>query len=460
MNVGGFLKNAFTNDLSSKNLIAELSHEYAEICASKRNQENRDLWRRHNNFEKTPIPILCDWHTGSECHPLAGECISKDPSLWYLEFVLRNKIRHATVGDDHVFEPWLTIPAMYSETPIKYNQTQGRNWMSEGGLWGDISLMVQQRVGDYRRGRIPKSEVMKTFSNYYESDSIKVEPSIYTMEDVKKLTFAHHKVNRPASRIAKDYVEYVTGGFLDINIDTRPMYTFPWFGSDISTAMTKMVGLENMMYMMYDSPEILHAIASFMQKAIITVYDEAEAAGDWYPGDEIYTNVGMPYGAGVAEPSLDKGYKMKDLWFFTHAQEFTLTSKDMHDEFMYQYQIPIMEKFGACSYGCCENLTNKIDMLKQCSTLKKISITPSADVKKCAEQIGMDYLFAWKPNPTYICVDFNEEATRKYLRKGIEDSQGCQVDIMLKDMTTIQNDMTRPKRWTDIAREETLRIYK
>jgi len=156
----------------------------------------------------------------------------------------------------------------------------------------------------------------------------------------------------------------------------------------------------------------------------------------------------------VAEPAMKKGYKMKDLWYFTHAQEFTLVSPQMHDEFVFQYQLPIMEKFGACSYGCCEDLTRKINMLRQCKTLKKISVTPSANVRKCAEQIGRDYLFSWKPIPAYICADFDVEATRRYIRQGLEDSRGCQVDVMCKDITTLQGDMTRPQRWTELVREE------
>ncbi len=458
MDLGGFVKNAMSGDLSTKNLISELAHEYAEICASKRNCDNRDLWRRHNNFEKTPIPILCDWHSASEAHPLAEKCVSNNSSLWYIEFVLRNKIAHAKVGDDQVFEPWITIPAMYSETPVRYNQQYGRNWMAEGGLWGDKSIIIEQHVGVNLGRKAPKSEVVKIFSNYYETNSVKVEPTIYNLDDAKELTYCHHKINRAASKIAKDYIDYVVGGHIGVNIDTRPMYAFPWFGSDISTAMSKMVGLENMMYMMYDQPEVLHYIASFMQKAIIEVFDEAEKAGDWYTGDEFYTNVGMPYGAGVLEPSLEKGKKMKDLWFFTHGQEFTLISPEMHNEFLFQYQLPIMEKFGACSYGCCEDLSTKIDMLKQCKNLKKISVTPSANVKKCAEQIERDYLFSWKPKPAYICANFDEEATRKYLRQGLEDSRDCHVDIMMKDITTLQGDMTRPKRWTDICREECDRL--
>ncbi|GAI58840.1 unnamed protein product [marine sediment metagenome] len=51
------------------------------------------------------------------------------------------------------------------------------------------------------------------------------------------------------------------------------------------------------------------------------------------------------------------------------------------------------DKFGLVAYGCCEDLTYKVDMLRQIPNLRRIAVPPFADAAKCAEQIGRDYVF-------------------------------------------------------------------
>jgi hypothetical protein len=79
-------------------------------------------------------------------------------------------------------------------------------------------------------------------------------------------------------------------------------------------------------------------------------------------------------------------------------------------------------------------------------------VPPICNVRACAEQIGSDYVLAWKPNPAMICCGFDEDAIRTTIRAGLEASRGCVVDIMLKDITTVQNHPERLKGWTDIVR--------
>jgi len=418
-----------------KNVLRRLAVEYAEICANKNNEDKRELWRKHHQLEKTRIPILCSWHAISLITPFADSCICKQSMLRFIENTLRNRIYHATINDDFVFEPWITIPAIFKEHPVEINPLQYRDWFREGGLWGDKSCL--------------KKNEPDTFTG-----SFKIEPIVKDVDDINQLSWVHHQVDYKKTAEIREIVQEAVGDTIGINMDTRPLYNFAWSGSDISTALAMFLGMNNLMLYVYEKPELVHALAKFMQEAILTTFDEAEKAGDWYPSEDTVTNVGMPYCKGMPDPTMKKGFKMKDLWYFTHAQEFTLMSPAMHEEFVLQYQIPIIEKFGLSSYGCCEDLSRKIDMLRQIKNLRKISVTPSADVAKCAEQIGTDYVLSWKPNPTYICNDFDEDKTRKYIRKGLKEAEGCIVDIMLKDVSTLQGDMSRLKKWTDIVREE------
>ena len=83
----------------------------------------------------------------------------------------------------------------------------------------------------------------------------------------------------------------------------------------------------------------------------------------------------------------------------------------LFDEFMLQYQLPIMAEYGLVAYGCCEDLTRKIDVLRQIRNLRRIAVTPVADVRRCAEQIGTDYVISWRPNPTdMVCAGWDDGA--------------------------------------------------
>jgi len=164
--------------------------------------------------------------------------------------------------------------------------------------------------------------------------------------------------------------------------------------------------------------------------------------------------MGMPYCQDLPEPRPNAhGAKMKQLWFFTCAQPFTSVSPQMFYEFMLQYQMPIMERFGLVSYACCENVTDKIAMLRRIPNLRRIGVTPISNVARCAEQIGRDYVFSWRPNPAMICTGFDPDHIRNTIREGLEASRGCNVDIMLKDVTTVQGHPERLRGWTQIARE-------
>ena len=125
----------------------------------------------------------------------------------------------------------------------------------------------------------------------------------------------------------------------------------------------------------------------------------------------------------------------------------------MHDEFLLQYQKPIIEKWGLSAYGCCEDLTEKIDMLRQIRNLRIIAVAPRANVKRCAEQIGRDYVMSWRPNPAdVICRGFDEAFIRRTIRENLAAARGCHVHINLKDVYTLEGDTTRLKRWMDVAR--------
>ena len=121
-----------------------------------------------------------------------------------------------------------------------------------------------------------------------------------------------------------------------------------------------------------------------------------------------------------------------------------------------QYQRPILDKFGLVSYGCCEDLSQKIKYLRKIKNLRRISVTPWADTRACAEQIGKDYVISWRPNPAEMgCIDFDPQRIRRIIENAMDifDQNDCHVDITLKDVKTVRGEPENLRKWVDIVRD-------
>lgn len=225
------------------------------------------------------------------------------------------------------------------------------------------------------------------------------------------------------------------------------------FYQDIATSLAYLRGLEQFMLDMYESPRQFHELLAFMRDGILQNQSEGEAAGDFsLTGGQ---NQAMTYATDLPDPQPNSGpCRRSDLWGFFAAQEYTLISPQFHDEFLYQYQLPIMAHWGLTHYGCCEDLTRKIEMLRQAPNLRSIAIAPVADIARCAEQIQRDYVMSWRPNPTeMVATDFNESRIRQIIGDGLRACQGGVVNIHLKDIETVQGEPERLARWVQIVRE-------
>jgi len=398
-------------------ILRELAKRYAEVCRKPVYDERRELWRRHNALQRTRPLIYVRWFAAWHEAPESRlQC--EDPFYHPYESFLRRMLFQDTVGDDYVLEPWLTVRATVA-TPRE-------------GLWG---LPVRHS---------PKSDPRGTW---------KFQPTLVALDDAHRLTFAHHRVDEEATARKASRLHDAVGDILPIAIDRSPAYT-GWNG-DISTLLAQLRGLEQLMLDMVDNPAWLHRVLRFMSDAILTTHTEAELAGDWRLVN--HANQAMPYAADLPDPSPDPRPVTRDkLWVFVAAQEYTLVSPAMHDEFLLQYQLPIMARFGLVAYGCCEDLTHKIDMLRKVPNLRRIAVTPCADVAKCAEQIGTDYVLSWRPNPAQmICCGFDPDLVRKVIRKGMEAAKGCHVDITLKDVETVQGKPENLRKWLELVRSIT-----
>ena len=136
------------------------------------------------------------------------------------------------------------------------------------------------------------------------------------------------------------------------------------------------------------------------------------------------------------------------------AQVFTSASPAMFDEFEIAYAIRWYERFGLGYYGCCDVLDRRVNLIRKIPHVRKISMSPWADVERGADNIGHDYVFSRKPNPALLAMDgWDPGAVEKELRATVETCRrtGTPVELILKDVSTIRYDARRLREWVDVA---------
>jgi hypothetical protein len=403
-------------------ILRDLAREYADLAADPVNDERRRLWSAHFSLKRTRVPILVDYGMWNVwCREVFGDDAMRceDPFLRERERRLRMRVFQASIDDDSILEPWITEPAVHATQAGIY-----------GEAWG--------------------AEVRRTEPSL-EGGSWKSRPFIEDWDDIRRLTAPAHCIDEEVTARNVERLRDAIGDILAVDVGRNPLLY--GFAGDISTTIAQLRGLDQLMLDMYDAPTELHELLAFLRDGILANQEAAERACDFTLTTQ--HNQAMPYADELEWPWANAGPRpRRAMWGFCAAQEYTLISPEFHDAFLFQYQIPIMQHYGLVHYGCCEDLTRKISMLRQLKNLRSIAVTPRADVWRSAEQIGSDYVISWRPNPTdMVCTGWDEDRIRRLVREGLQASRDGFVHIHLKDIETVQGDVTRLARWTRIVRE-------
>ena len=146
------------------------------------------------------------------------------------------------------------------------------------------------------------------------------------------------------------------------------------------------------------------------------------------------------------------------------AQIFSMVSPEMHDEFDLQYTQRLFDRCGLSYYGCCEPLHNKIPYLRnRFKNLRRISITPWADVDVAADEIGADYVLSYKCNPAFVAGGHLDEAparaeVKRVLAACNRNHTPC--EFILKDISTVNKRPQALAEWVNMVNDAIDRNWK
>ena len=218
-----------------------------------------------------------------------------------------------------------------------------------------------------------------------------------------------------------------------------------------------------MMFYFYDKPKLIHEIMSILCDGNLSKLNYLEKNNLLYinNGDFYVGSGGLGYTRELPKSDSELiGVKTLDMWGHSESQETTSISPQMFEEFVFQYQLPIMKKFGLNCYGCCEPLDKKWNIIKKIPNLRRVSVSPWADWIKMVEYIEDKYIYSLKPNPAELAVStLNEELIRKKIKIVLDITKECVVEIILKDTHTIGKNPKNIINWVKIVREELNKRY-
>ncbi len=401
-------------DAREREILRHLAGQVAELAARPVEQGKRELWVRHNALQPTRPLVFCDPENGwGEIIPAGRlECSGSLARQW--EFRLRREIYWGTeMLDDRVIEPYFDVAHTYTESD-----------------WG----MHETKIGGQDGGSYRWDAPLKDYA------------------DMARLHFPQIVVDEADTARVVEQAQGVLGDLLTVRLKTSW-----WWTCGMTWTLVNLRGLGQIMLDMVDHPDELRQLMAFLR-------DGHLARLDWLEQHSLLSlnNDGTYVGSGgfgwtheLPQPDFTGTVRTRDMWGFAESQETVGVSPAMFAEFVFPYQLPILQRFGLNCYGCCEPLDKRWPLVRQIPRLRRVSVSPWSNLARMAEYLGASYILSLKPNPAYLALEaFDAERIRADLRRDLQLTRNCRVEVIMKDNHTLRNDPRRAMRWVQIAREE------
>lgn len=399
-------------------ILRELAYEYKKIAELSRNAELVRLHKAVNDLKMIrPIVMISElpWHELNVDGSLTLLC--KDPFFRNIEKKLRQTLfQFKHFPADMIVKPYIKVQKVIKHSGI-------------GVVIDEKTLHVDAD------NRIVSHEYSDQFAT---DDSIDLLKDVIVTYNEKETMARLNKLGNAIGDIIPIHlggVEYVSNSNWDIIAQLR--------------------GVTPLLMDMIDRPEFMLDLIERFTQIKEGVIDQYEKLGllDYDPISIHHTS---PYTDDLPAKDYVPGepLKRKDVWGRGAAQIFGSVGKDMHDEYDIEFMKRTVGKCGLVYYGCCEPLDKKVDIVEKIPNLRKISITPWADVENAAEVIGKRYVIASKPNPANVATAvLDKDLIKAELGKILDacNKNSCNVEITLKDISTCNYSLQTLRDWEQIV---------
>ncbi|MCD6352549.1 MAG: hypothetical protein J7M26_10550, partial [Armatimonadetes bacterium] len=339
--------------------------------------------------------------------PESLEC--QDPFCRSVEYRLRQHLYKDWVGDDHIFEPWWPVPAVW-DRDTKYT-------------WG---VRTRHLVGSTGYG------------------GFRYDPPLKTEEDFERLKIPTFTYNERKTQDAASRVADLLGDVMPVRITCQPP-----LGPHLSVYIEQLRGMEALHEDLAFRPGLVHRTMAKLAEGVLRALRTAEATGC------LTTNHHEPMFCSdpVNGEPVDGRVRLHNLWVAVNSQEFQMVSPRMMQEFLLNYQIPLMQQYGASQYGCCEDLTHKIDIVLQIPNLRVFVSSAWTDLDRVIEACGTDYTIMWRQPAAEVVLPDDLAPIRRHLEEGLRKLHGCYYQVVLRELETLGGHPDRLREWARIGIE-------
>ena len=429
--------------------LLDLASELNALWASPEQERRRRLWADHFNGRTREVPVTCAMFQGwqdlvwQQILP-EDEFIYKDGLARVIEVRLRHHLwRAANIPDDTPHDPTLALGALPPLGPDE--------------LWG-----------------VPVA---------YDSTGVaggayKPLPPLGDPADIRKLRPPEFRFDPEAMARQEEQVRDLIGDALPIAFRCDALHNGPFEWA------VRLRGMDNLLLDCYDRPEWLHELMGFLSRSMVDYHRARDAAGfvhsptesalhspwDDYdlpsettpvspsprvergPGGE----VPLPPSPERSEGEGGRGVRtpLSSAWGYLHAQSAASYGPKTYAEFVQPYNVPIAELFGKVYYHGCEDLTQKVETIRELPNLREFHVSPWSQVAPIAAALPEHVVLEVHSHPTNVLFLWGEAQMREELRALVDGAGDHAFNLKLCDIQTINADGGEAlKAWSRAAKD-------
>lgn len=404
-----------TPSLREKTLLRELAGRLAEAAASPEMERVRRRWRDVNEFrvpDRPPVwckPVGC-W--GEILPPERLVC--EHPEARSMECHFRQILAKLDIGDDTIVNPFYSVPVVVEATPAN--------------LWG-VEIKHQESDAD--------------------GGAWAYDPPIKTAADLDKLAKPSFRIDREATERGAARAREILGDVVPVTVTCGGAFAMGGLSATLGYFVSDLLGLSEMMMLMAMDPDMVHQVTARVRDAVLDCLAVLEEGGVLTANNDAHMTCSDDFGPAPVDGRLT----LRNLWCAANSQEYDQVSPEMWEEFCLNYQKTIFAKFGRIAYGCCENLTHKIDGVLSVPNLRVFVCSAWTDLDLVIDKVGADKTIMWRQKASDVVFPDDLAPIEKDLREGISKLKGCRYQIVLRELQTLMGHPDRLKDWTRLAKD-------
>lgn len=407
-------------------ILRKLAEQKAEIAALPIQQENIKLWRDTNDLQMTKAPIFINeipWNEFTGDEELDLQC--EDVLCREKELKLRQEIYC-----------WNHLP---------------------GNMVVD-NIMPCELVVSHSGYGIKEDSDLISLEDGTTAPSRHFHIQIRDEEDIDKIKYPQVTYHSDQTEEKYEILQEIFDGVLKVEkTGWKGDWFTPWDN------LIRLTGVSEALMDLVLKPEYIKKLVKRWVDVCVSMMDQCVEQGVWASNND---NIRVGSGGYGYCSDLDPAEKwrtnapLNQLWGCSNAQIFSDVSPQMHWDFSLQFSMEWLKHFGLNYYGCCEPLHTKTDILRRIPNLRKVSASPWADIEVMKEKIGDTCVLSVKPNPAiFVTQTFDEAQAKKEIRIMLEQSEGANIEVIMKDISTINHEPERLWRWAKIAQETINEFY-